>query len=136
VIGGVTYQGFMKYIVAFILCLSLLSTPAYSLDVDKGGGELPLPIFPLPVEPDYPQKPDDCDETPCQQACNQNYQACMDSADILDNYCAMRPMGPARDLCHRAAQLLRNACVIARDACNSHCYELENPGDGPIPQEH
>jgi len=63
VISGVTYQGFMKYIVASILCLSLFSTPTYALDVDKGGRDLPLPIFPLPEEPDYPQKPDDCDET-------------------------------------------------------------------------
>lgn len=48
----------------------------------------------------------------------------MDYADSIDGYCGLIPEGPTKDACHKAASLLRDACLIARDACNKDCADL------------
>jgi hypothetical protein len=116
------HRGFVKYILGSILCVSLFSTSTYALDRNR-----PLPeLLRNTYDQDNPDYPQDCNETPCQQACNENYQACMDYADILNDYCDLIPVGPARDACNRASRIVRDACLIARDACNVACLEAQS----------
>jgi hypothetical protein len=122
----------MKYILASILCLSLVASPSYALDIDRQNKQIDIMMTEKIKDTDYPNNQENCDdecnETPCQQECNENYQSCMDFTDDIYLYCGMIPEGDARKACHIAVSILQSACLSARDYCNLECYENGNAG--------